>query len=247
MRKFINTALIVLFGMFSFQGNSTSSFAEGFEAYEKKEYSLAAEKFEEVIQQNPNDIAGYYNLGLSKMANKNFGEAIWAFEKVLKFTPNDSEAKVQIERCYGELATSDEWSPRLNGIQSGLYSWSADIWAYVAITFSLFVLFSVFIFKKNKNHSVKRLMFVFGFLSLCFMVASSVIASKVNSYQTESTFAVVTASAIQTFIDEGNPAKMRLSEGQRLFFVRQKSSEFVFVKSILGEEFLVKRTDLSFI
>ena len=72
------------------------------------------------LNEDPNNISALYNLGMTQIQLKNFGEAIWAFESVLKRNPGDSQAEEQLLYVYTELGAVNEWQHMLGPFEKAL-------------------------------------------------------------------------------------------------------------------------------
>lgn len=224
-----------------------SNFSKGIEAYNKKEYIRAAVTFDEVTKTNENDVAAWYNLGLSNIGKKAYGEAIYNFEKVLKYAPNDSEAETKIEYCLGQLHPEIEWSPRLNSFQSSLYSLSLTSWGFICITFSLACAIGIVLYIQQKKSSIKSAFLFINLFLIAGFIGSLIICSNIQSYITNDTFAVVTSKSIPTFI-EGSPSpKTTIEEGIRVEVIQKLENGFLEVLTMTGETHVVRSQDLSFI
>ncbi len=245
--RFTYLLIFCISAISSFFCMGQNEFSEGIDAYNKKEYGTAIEKFEQVTTTEPNNVSAWYNLGLSNIGMKEYGDAIWSFEKVLKLAPNDSEAAQKISHCYSELYTDRIWEPRLNSVESSLYSLSTTTWSMISIGLSC-VLALLLIFRSRQNHRSIRNTFtlisvVFGALT----IGSIVVAMNTHNYISSSNFAVVTKTSIPTFIEEGKTAKTSLLEGTRVELIEIKENDFVEVLTDQQETHLVNKKDLAII
>ncbi|GEM_PF-963066 len=220
-------------------------FSDGVKAHSSKEYAIAVEKFENVIQLTPNDVSAYYNLGLSNIGAENYGKALWAFEKVLKFSPNDSEANEKAAYCYNQLYPSQDWSPVLSSFEAGLYSISSDTWGFLSILSSILFCISIILLKRKKTLSFKRVMFITSFFCALLLIFSVVFAKQSQDYHQTTNYGIVTSASIPTFIDEKNTAKNNLTEGTRVLLIDKDTSQFIHVQDSFGDKHLVKYEDLS--
>ena len=231
----------------SFFSVGQNEFSEGIDAYNSKNYSTAIEKFEQIIATSPNNVSAWYNLGLSNMGLHKYGDAIWNFEKVLKLAPSDSEAAEKINYCYTELHNDRTWEPRLNSVESSLYSFSSTTWSIVSIGFS-FVLAITLIFRsKQKHRSLRNVFTIISVVLGLLMISSITIALNSQSYATASNVAIVTKTMIPTFIEAGKTAKSSLKEGTRVKFLTTSEDDFIEVLTDQGETCLVRKNDLSII
>lgn len=221
-------------------------FSEGVKAHGEKNYTLAAQKFTEAISSESNNSSAYYNLGMAEMGNGHFGAATWAFEKVLKFDPNDGEALAKLERCQEELDPGMPYSPVLNSIESTLYGISSDIWAILAILCSLTFGLCLVFFKIKKHPSLRRVFLITGFFSLLAIGFCTYTASATYTYFGTEKFGIVVQPKISTYLDDENPDNTELKEGTRLILLDENKGLLVKVKDLTGHEYLVKRSDLRY-
>lgn len=244
--KRILAILVFVVPMLSFAG---SNFDEGIKAYQDSNYVQAIEKFQASLAETPNDVASYYNLGLAYSESKQFGKAIWSFEKVLKLSPADVDAKDRIETCYATLNPSLVWEPRLNRFTSLLYGYSGTTWSVFAIVLSVLLALCVIFFLRAREISTKRLFLALGFLSLVTLIASIFIASGASNHAEETRFAVVTKAKIPTYDTFKKRSVVQLKEGDQLELLEDETSAstFVRVSSRSGDTYLVKATDVDFI
>lgn len=239
--------LILIIAVFTAHLSFASTFEEGIQAFNKKEYKVAIDKFEISINESPNDASGYFNLGLSFQKLKQFGKAIWAFEKASKLKPNDTGLKAQIENSYNELGRAEEYSPRLNRMQSALFGISSNQWSIIAIITSILFALCLVLFARSSQASSRRLLLAFNFLLACVLITAIYIAKTSFAYQADINSAIVTKSEIPVFSSEkGNKEIGKLPEGTRLYRLETKK-ELISVKSVNGEVYLIDPNDVVFI
>ena len=230
-----------------FHANAQKHFTNGIAAYNNKDYSLAATEFEKVIASDEKNVSAWYNLGLSNIGKKAYGEAILDFEKVLKFMPNDSEAETKIEYCFGELHPEIEWSPRLNSFQSSLFSLSLNAWGLICISLSLACAIGLILYMQQKKSSLKSAFIFINIFLISSFVASLLVCSNLQDFMTDDSFAVVNSKSIPTFIDNSPSPKTTILEGTRVEVIEKKKNDFVKVRTLTGEIHVVRAKELSFI
>lgn len=241
--------LVVIAFLVPILGFAGSNFDEGIKAFQDSNYVLAIEKFQASLAETPNDAASYYNLGLAHTEAKQFGKAIWSFEKVLKLSPNDADAKNRIQNCYSILNPGSQWEPRLNRFKSILYGFSGMTWSVLAIVFSFALALCTILFLRMKDLSYKRLFVALGFVSLICMISSLIIAYGASNYAEQTRYAVVTKKSIPTYKDSNKMAPALLKEGDQLEILDDSIEEknYIKVASRSGDTYLVKSTDVDFI
>ena len=235
--------------LFPIIGFAGSNFDEGIKAFQDSNYILAVEKFQASLAETPNDASSYYNLGLAHTEAKQFGKAIWSFEKVLKLTPSDADAKERIQSAYAQLNPGIAWEPRLNRFESILYGFSGMTWSILAIVFSFALALCTILFLRMKDLSYKRLFVALGFVTFCCMIGSIVIAYGASNHSEQTRFAVVTKESIPTYKDSSKISKATLKEGDQVEILEAEISDkdFIEVSSQSGDTYLVKTTDVDFI
>lgn len=226
---------------------SDSTFNKASKAIEQKSYQKGIQGFEKIIEQDPNNMGAYYNLGVAYMGEKSFGKAIWSFEKVLNRIPNDSEVSEQLEYAYRELNNDLIYEPRLNAFASGLYGIKSNSWSIIAITSSILIAICIIVFKLKETHSTRRLMMVLGFVCSVIFISSIILAASTKEYQSEMNYGIVTKKSISTFDDKQELNSTKLTEGERVRLMQKDTSEFIQVESRNRDVFFVRNEDIAFI
>ncbi len=243
MKQFV--AFIVVFLQFASFGQN--DFFDGIKAFNEEDYHLAAHHFRIETQENPNNVSGYYNLGLSLMEIDSLGKAIWAFEKVLKFNPNDSDAQIQLETCYAGLETPKIWEPRISKVNASIYSVSTNFWAGLSITFSLLIAIFIVVIIRSNNNSVKKMsqliIAVFG----AGLIFATVISYTSSAYHNSNNEGIVTSEFIHTYTKSMVETPTTLSEGERVTITNTINEDFVEVTTILGEQHVIQKSDIELI
>lgn len=235
--------------MVVFPSIAQDNFSKGIAAYNQKDYHLAVTEFEKAVDADANNVAAWFNLGLSNIGKKAYSEAILDFEKVLKYSPNDSEAEAKIEYCFAALHPEIEWSPRLNSIESSLYSLSPNTWSIISIVLSVIcALLIVFYFNfTRKRSSIRNAILAINIFFICCLISSIVISSRATDYYSNENFAVVTLKSIPTFIENSPSPKTTIPEGIRVEIIENLKNDFVHVKTLTGEVHRVRLKELKVI
>lgn len=239
--------LAALLNTWLFISLAQSSFSDGVAAYNKKEYKLAAQNFEKAIDENKQNVAAWYNLGLSNMAQNEYGEAIWNFENVLQLSPSDGETEDKIAYCFNEIHPELEWTPRLNSIESSLYSISLNSWGIICIILSLSCAVGIVFYVQQRKSSLKRVLLFLNVLILVGFIGALLICSEIQSYSARGKYAVITQKSIPTFIEFTASPKTTITEGIRVEVIEKLENDFVKVRTITQETYVVRQKDLRFI
>jgi len=229
--------LFIAFSSFSVVGNST--FKEAIEAFNAKEFDLSAQKFDSIVSISPQNIGALYNLGLVNLEQKQYGKAIWAFERVLKFQPNDTEAKEKIRECYFKLYPNFYWEFRLNGFQAILYSISPNTWAFFVIISSILISLMIVLFIKSATISVRRIALFTGFAFLIIFLFSLITGSFVKEYRQQGNRAVVLRKDIQSLsndekVREGQIIECTECVGDTITFTTKNKQEVQLLREDVG-------------
>jgi tetratricopeptide (TPR) repeat protein len=232
-------------------GATSTSFQEGVQAFQKKEFTVAIEHFNKEVQSSPNNAAAYFNLGLSYNSNKEYGKAIWAFERTLKLQPNDVEAIDNIEQNYEELDNSQTWNSDLSRSQRMLYSLSSNTWSYISIVFSILSALFIILFRKSTSLSKKRVLLISSVGTLSLMAFSIYTASEAHSNETSHVYGIVINDEVVTFKDE-NPndyasTGIHLEIGTKVKEIKKYEGHKVEIETEDGSTHFISAADIEFI
>ncbi|NRA10654.1 MAG: hypothetical protein HRT57_01710 [Crocinitomicaceae bacterium] len=234
----------------SFTGN-VDNHGNGVKAFKAKKYGEAIVSFEKDLIDNPNNVAAYFNLGLSYNALKEYGKAIWAFEKVLKITPNNPEAIDNIEQNYLELDNGQQWRSQLSHFERTLYALKSVNWAYLSLFLSFTSALFFFLFLKINALSRKRVFLVSAVSSLSIMLFAIYIAASSYDYENNHDFAMVTKATIPTLSDndaitaDKNPVVLKA--GSRVKKIANYKGSMIKIETLSGKTYLVNKKDVDFI
>lgn len=238
--KHIVAFLIILF---AFSTNSLATFADGIKAFEEAEFKTAAKKFDSIITSGTNDVSAVFNFGLSNMKAKNYGKAIWAFEKVLIAQPNDVEAKELIRECFFNIDSNFYWEYRLSGFQSSMYSISSNLWAILSILLSFILALSIVFFRKNSTTGNRRLFLISGFFSALFFLLFITIGYFSKEHKQFGNYAIITKKNVKSLHE-----KTVLIQGSLVeILTTEIPSDEIRVETIDGEILTYLQKDLDFI
>lgn len=239
--------LQLIFGLLPWCAIAASNFDEGIKAYHKEDYVLAAELFEAHLKTDSTDVSAYYNLGLAHYELRHTGKAIWAFEKVLKYSPNDSDAREKMEASYAQLKKPVGWEPQLNRLTSALYGFRSQTWSIGAIVLSCLIGLFLILYARSTQHSFKKLMLVLSGGSLILLILSVAVASGSSRHCAANNAGIVTQTSIPTYLQTKDETPIKLNEGMRLEITEIVDEQLVRVKAYDGKLYIIKKTDLALI
>lgn len=215
-----------LFGLTVF-ANEDNSFTKGIKAHSEHLYEDASTFFLQAIEEDPSNISAYYNFGLSSIGTESYGKAVWGFEKVLKYKPNDIQAQEKIEYCYERINSATEYSPMLNGFTSILYSFSSNTWSILAILFSIVAAGAIVLWKLNKIKTFSKLLLGVGLSSTIICIATILLAKSTYEFISEEKNAVVINKSASSYYDPQSVSEITLLEGMRLSVISIKNDTLI--------------------
>lgn len=192
VRKGLISCLCILMSFCAFTIDQNPAFQKGIDAFNKKDFAIATNHFEEELKNTPNNVSAQFNLGLSHSAQKNYGKAIVAFERVLKQMPMDYKAIDNIKYLYEELNNGEEWTSDISPLQRALYAITSTTWSYISIILSILFTITLHVFRSAKNHNKKRLSLLISGLLIALLFFSLYTASEAYQYETSRDIGIVT-------------------------------------------------------
>lgn len=239
MRFWLMTLAILATSWLSAAEADVLPFDKGKQAYAEKKYSEAISIFEHEIESQKDNPSLYFNLGLSYKAEKDFPRAIWAFEKVLKLQPNDSEARTLIELCNTELEINS-WQSELSPTESNLFSFGSNTWSIAAIIFSVIAALILVRMRQVKSLTQKKLQLSGVLVSILLSGTSLYIAYECSTFERSHEFAVVIESEIPIYLSgkltEMEPTSMHLPAGTKVRILNWEEDGRIEVETTKGQK-----------
>lgn len=228
---------------------ANSYFEKGLRAFHQKNYNTATELFRQAIEDDPNNLSVYYNLGVCAEKTGNDAEALWAFEKVLKYSPNDRETLLLAAEVHRKIH-SDEYEPVMGQTESLLFTLSPNTWAILALLFSLLVLTSVIIVYNVNSNNWRKAAIGLGITSLFVMGGCLYLGFSVNEYQQENRYGLVIqqtpVSAFVNLNELGEMPDMQIQSGTRVQILSNET-DFYQVETPDDGICYIKKVDLALI
>ncbi len=243
MRKILFQLIL---GIIAVNAWASTNFEEGIAAYKDKDYTTAIQSFRMATQENDTDVSSYYNLGLSLYQMDSLGQAIWAFEKALKYAPNDSDAKQKAALSYETLYPGETWEAHLGGFKSAAFGVSPGTWSIIAIVLAVLLAAFIVLFVKSNNHSTKRLSIALAFFCLLGVIGTTIIARSATINIQEHTYGIITEEVIDTYTEANKVSDAKLTEGVRLYVV-ESDKEFTKVELASGDTYKIRTIDFEMI
>lgn len=214
-KKLLKSA-VLLFFILNAKPFFAGEFQDAQQAYLEKNWSQAANLFEQHLIKQPSDANAYYNLGLCQMREQKIVDAIWSFEKAYKLKPQLSEAQVQLNACYKKLNFIESWSPPIGVFKAKLFKFSSNQWAITLLILSFISGLLLFLHLKRKsNKRATRFTFL---LSFVFTFFTAIIFMQKKSFTEDVNYAIVWTPISSVYLSEkGNAIKeLPLKAGERV-------------------------------
>lgn len=146
--------------------------AQGDSAYNKKDYRLALQRYNQAIEKHGVSSELYYNIGNTQYRLNRLGQAVIAYERALKLDPSNVKAARNLQFVNTKIADrpEDDSSFLYNLHRKIVSKLSPDGWAWTAfIVFTILVgMIAVYIF--TSNITMRKVGFFGGILVLCVFV-----------------------------------------------------------------------------
>lgn len=227
MKKVIIYIIVCLFSTnilanSNFSTNKNVTKVLGDSAYQKGDYSLAIEIYENILKSQGESTAIYYNLGNSYYKNDKIAKAIINYERALLLNPGDKDVRFNLDMARSK--TIDKINPirevfYITWIKSIAHWYSVDKWAILGIlTFILSIgCFILYFFSKQMKY--KKIGFFSSILFLTISVCSNIFAFNLKDSQINRTGAIIISPSvtIKSTPNESGTDLFILHEGTKVF------------------------------
>ncbi len=220
MKRTIISLILALFCVPVFAGGS-DKMKDANDAYAAEKFALADSLYTEVMNNEGESAALYYNLGNAKYKQGDIAHAILYYEKSLKINPNDEDVKFNLDMARSQtvdkIETIDKFvlSQWNQDIQNGASSNGWAIWSIVAFIVSL-ALFGVYFF--SGSSTIKKITFFSFIATFLFTIVSFAYARAQYKAITENEEAIITAPTVtgKSSPDESGTDLFVLHEGTKV-------------------------------
>lgn len=228
----------VLIVSFSSSAQQDSLFDRSVLLLQKEKYREANKQLEQNLSKDSNNLAAYFNLGLSFFELKEYGNAIWAFEKCLRMDPSNVDVENALTLTYlkvdpdGALKLEQTSVPVLAKIRP-------FIWGLFGIISSLLISFILYVLAKG-NQKAMRGFFSFSAIILCAGLAFSIYGGFVSSdFREQSKKGVIIEEAL-IYLKDFTPSSNSLPLGSVVTFQDSLDNNFVSVRTSKNEEVIIE-------
>lgn len=220
MKKIIILLALALLSVSSFAAES-SKMKQANEAYKAEKYALADSLYTEVMNKEGVSSALYYNLGNAKYKQGEIAYAILYYEKALKISPDNEDAKYNLELAKSQTVDKieamekfvlSEWN---QSIQNGTSSNGWAKWSIFAFILTL-ILIGLYIF--STKVLMKKIAFFSAIVTLVFSIIAFGYAKAQNNAMTKDESAIIISPTItgKSTPDESGKDLFVLHEGTKV-------------------------------
>jgi tetratricopeptide (TPR) repeat protein len=249
MKKIFFISVCFLFLSFVGFGNDLLKKAE--KAYDSKNYKVAIESYEKLINDGYKSYQLYFNLGNAYYRNNELGKAIYYYELARKAEPDDEDVRINLGIASSK--TIDKIDSKENFFISAvktnlLSSFSTNTWAWVTIVclFGAAVLF--FVFVNSARLVIKRISFLLSCILIISFFITYFLGYSAVKARYENKFAIILSREVKIMNEPTTMAKMKfaLHEGTKVRVV-ENNGDWLLIKLDNGNEGWVKVNEVGII
>jgi hypothetical protein len=219
----------------------------GNEAHIRGDYAAAAQAYEQLDRQHVVSADLYYNLGVTYFRQNRLGKAIWAFERALVVSPEDEDARFNLDqaRKLADQRTHDKlegtahepWSTRLVTYLSP----STEVWLFCGLYLGCFAL----LFVRMRMARDARLAVTTGaaVLGVTAVLAGLLVLGRINLDRVPSAIVLPDTVAVKEGSDSSFRTSFEVHAGLRVR-VLEREQDWVRVRLANGLEGFVRDEDL---
>lgn len=191
MKKLLLSAILSLL---SFQIFASSLAQQADSAYNKENYRLAVELYNQVLQQTGRNSEVYYNLGNAYYRMGEIAQAVLAYERSLRVDPSNGDALANLEFVRSRLQDKPEDNNSLltRAHNKVVTSMTANGWAWTAFIVFLLLLGFAASYIFSSNVLVRKAGFFGGLILLFLVIYFIVVAHDAARRLNDHTEAIVT-------------------------------------------------------
>ena len=176
--------LFVLLASLAFPSNVNELMQKGNEYYKNNQFQLAIDEYNKLVNEGYEGASLYYNLGNAHYRLGNVGYAILYYEKALKLSPSDEDAKHNLAIAKLNIKDKVDELPQffIFNIWEGLLaSFSVSGWTMIVYIIFILLLLAVIGYFFSRSVTQQRISFFMGVGLLVLLFSSiSLLAVKMN-------------------------------------------------------------------
>lgn len=227
MKKFI-TILLFFSSIFMW---SQASFDKANELYQQENYEEAVQLYEEILKSGQHSPEVYFNLGNAYYKLNQVAPAIYNYERALLLEPNNKDVQTNLKFAQNMTIDEIKEAPKV-GFRNWLSNFTSvyhyDVWAKIAVGFSVLCLLGFVGFYFINRMLIKRIFFT---LMLLFVIGSvlSIMLSVFEKNRAESyNPAIIFSEMIALKVEPRSVAAnvITLHEGTKVFILEDHDDWF---------------------
>ena len=209
-------------------------FQKANDAYVAKDYTLAAELYEQIVAQGLAAPELNYNLGNAYYKQGNFTKAILNYERAIKQNDEFEDAKNNLKLANAHLQDNLKDIPATNfaaitemvGKDVGLSGWAVFALVFLGVGLGLFLLY---FFSESLN--LRKLAFSFGFVFIVLCIISLAMGFYTDNVISNTSDAIITDVVVtaKSSPDDSGTDLFRIHEGLKVS-IKDKSLDWVEIR-----------------
>lgn len=167
-------------------------------AYVVKNYKLAIEQYESLLEQG-SAVDIYYNLGNSYYKNQQLGLAIYNYERALKLDPSNEDIIHNLAVSRAHTVDKVDEVPQMflvTWTKSLIYTFSLHFWAFLGISCFVIAILSVGLYMLARTITYRKSGFFLAIASLFICVFANFFAAHQHYYMKQHNEAIVLSPTV---------------------------------------------------
>jgi tetratricopeptide (TPR) repeat protein len=253
MRKYLLQIILLVIFIFNPFANAdvNSQMQTANELYKNNQYQLAIDEYNKLINQGYEGASLYYNLGNAHYRLGNVGFAILYYEKALKLSPSDEDAKHNLAIAKLNIKDKVDELPQffIFNIWEGLLaSFSVSGWTMIVYIIFILLLLAVIGYFFSRSVTQQRISFFVGVGFLVLLFSSiSLLAVKMNKeFNIKNGIIVENIVTVKSSPDSSSKDEFVIHEGLKVR-LEDKVDEWVKIRLADGKIGWIKEISIQII
>lgn len=237
MKKVCIILVLLLSGVMSYAIDAKALEQEAAKMYQEGNYQKAIDLYDQILMNNMESAAVYYNLGNCYYKEGEMSKAILNYERSLLLEPGDGDVKYNLGMAQRSAVDNIKVLPELFLVRwynAFVTLFSADQWAYISVFLFIGFLVMAVVFFHATSISMKKSGFTVGLVFLLLCVMTIFVASKQYHRITNRDHAIIMTPSV---VVRGAPD----SSGTELFMIHEGLK--VQVIGTLGDWYNIRLAD----
>jgi tetratricopeptide (TPR) repeat protein len=210
------------------------------EKYNSGNYTVAIEKYNEILNSGNHSSELYFNLGNAYYKLDSLAQSIYYYEKGIKYFPNDHSLIQNLEYLNNltvdniEFLPEDILSKQFNYL---LKYFSLTTWSIISIIVGTLSCFLFIIYYFSKSPKAKRFTFIIFILSFVLTSFLIFINFKIYNFQGNYEFGIVFKDVIEVNFEPNDKSEVlfKIHEGTKIEIIENFDNDWLKIKLPNGE------------